>query len=265
MSAPGDPRGILYPTKLPTFHRGTVGAQLEDRVRWLWIPRWDLASGRVSRQKLLPFPASNLVIEPDGVSLVGPTTRASHRDLHGTGWAVGALLRPAGVASLCLDPQSIQDTQVRLDEPELHRAVVLAMRGDDHDVGRARASAILCAWADEHIAPPDAGACLANDMEDLIATDRTVVRVGDIARHFGTSTRSVQRLAQRYIGLSPLAVIRRYRLQEAAQRLREDRAVTIAQVAADLGYADHAHLSSDFRTVLGFTANSYRQDPDHGA
>ena len=34
--------------------------------------------------------------------------------------------------------------------------------------------------------------------------------------------------------------------------------VTIAQVAADLGYADHAHLTTDFRTVLGLTPNRYR-------
>jgi AraC-like DNA-binding protein len=29
-------------------------------------------------------------------------------------------------------------------------------------------------------------------------------------------------------------------------------------VAADLGYADHAHLTRDFRTVLGFTPSAYR-------
>lgn len=56
-------------------------------------------------------------------------------------------------------------------------------------------------------------------------------------------------------------MIRRYRLQEAAQRLRDDPAVTIAQVAADLGYADHAHLTTDFRTVLGLTPNRYRHTP----
>lgn len=58
-------------------------------------------------------------------------------------------------------------------------------------------------------------------------------------------------------------MIRRYRLQEAVQRLREDHSLTIAHVAADLGYADHAHLSADFRSVLGFTPNFYRYDPNH--
>ncbi|MGH3545506.1 MAG: helix-turn-helix domain-containing protein, partial [Mycobacteriales bacterium] len=67
-------------------------------------------------------------------------------------------------------------------------------------------------------------------------------------------------LTQRYVGLTPLAIIRRYRLQEAAQRLLEEPSITIAQVAADLGYADHAHLSADFRHVLGFSPNSYRRN-----
>ncbi|MDI9914412.1 helix-turn-helix domain-containing protein [Rhodococcus sp. IEGM 1379] len=262
MATLGDSRGILYPTKLPTFHREPADATLEGRIRWFWVPRWQLAPGRTVRQEVLPFPASNLVVEPDGVSLVGPSTGASYRDLRGSGWAVGALLRPAGLASFRVDPQTIQDLEVHIDAPDLHVAVMSAMGEGDHEVGRQRAIAAFSEWAAEHIAPDDESGRLANAMEDLIASDRTVVRIGDIAEHLGTSIRGVQRLAQRYVGLPPLAIIRRYRLQEAAQRLREDRTMTIAHVAADLGYADHAHLSADFRNVLGFTPNSYRQDPD---
>ena len=260
---PNDSRGILYPTKLPTFHREPADASLEGRIRWFWIPRWQLAPGRTVRQEVLPFPASNLVVEPGGVSLVGPSTGASHRDLSGSGWAVGALLRPAGLASLRADPQTIQNTEVQIAAPDLHEAVMSAMGEADHEVGRQRAIAAFSEWAAQHIAPDDESGRHANAMEDLIASDRTVIRVGDIAELLGTSVRGVQRLAQRYVGLPPLAIIRRYRLQEAAQRLREDPSVKIAQVAADLGYADHAHLSADFRNVLGFTPNSYRQTPDH--
>ncbi len=72
--------------------------------------------------------------------------------------------------------------------------------------------------------------------------------------------RAVQRLARRSIGLPPLAVIRRYRLQEAAQRLREDPELPIARVAAELGYADQAHLSTDFRRTLGRAPREYRHD-----
>lgn len=73
------------------------------------------------------------------------------------------------------------------------------------------------------------------------------------------STRALQRLAKQYIGLSPLRIIRRYRLQEAALRLREDPGLTVARVAAELGYADQSHLAADFRSTLGLSARDYRR------
>ena len=107
--------------------------------------------------------------------------------------------------------------------------------------------------------PTQAMALMANKMEDVVASDRSVLRVDQLARRLDLSIRSLQRLSERYIGLPPLAVIRRYRLQEAAQRLREDPSVTVAQVAAELDYADHAHLTADFRRVLGLSPSQYRQ------
>jgi len=65
---------------------------------------------RVSRQYLVAFPASNLVVEPHKVGLSGPSTRRSYRDLTGTGWAVGALLHPAAVPSFTGAPADLQDT-----------------------------------------------------------------------------------------------------------------------------------------------------------
>jgi AraC-like DNA-binding protein len=35
--------------------------------------------------------------------------------------------------------------------------------------------------------------------------------------------------------------------------------MNLAAVAADLGYTDHAHLANEFRSVLGLTLSTYRQ------
>ncbi|MDF1489885.1 helix-turn-helix domain-containing protein [Tessaracoccus caeni] len=259
MAELGDPRGVLYPARLPTFHRILAPAELADLIRWFWIPRWRLAPGRTSRQSLLPFPASNLVVERAGVTLSGPSTGASFRDLSGTGWAVGALLRPAGIASLRSDPGAIRDQEVPFDAPDLHRAICSAMEDDDEAAAREAAADAYAQWATRTLAAPDEGGLLANAMEDLISSDRTIVRVDQVAERLHLSVRAVQRLAQRYVGVAPLAMIRRYRLQEAAQRLRDDPTLTVARVAVDLGYADHAHLTSDFRRVLGLAPTSYRR------
>jgi AraC-like DNA-binding protein len=96
-------------------------------------------------------------------------------------------------------------------------------------------------------------------MAEVIDSDPTIRTVEDVAVRLRLSTRSLQRLAGRYIGLPPLAMIRRRRLQDAAERLRTDPDTTLATVAADLGYSDHAHLANEFRSVLGLTLGTYRK------
>ncbi|MCC9206241.1 AraC family transcriptional regulator [Arthrobacter sp. zg-Y769] len=258
-------RGLLYPARLPAFHRLLPPDALRDRLGWIWIPEWDLAPGKVSRQEILPFPALNLVVQEDGVSLSGPATRRSFRDLAGRGWAVGMLLRPAAVPVFTDDPGGLRDTEIPFHAPDLHAAVTAAMccgvgiNDDDGVHRREHAASIASAWLEARVPVPTAEAEAANRLEDLIRSDRELTRVDQAAEQLGVSVRTLQRLAHRFVGLPPLAMIRRYRLQEAAERLRENVGVSIADVAADLGYADHAHLANAFREVLGFTPSGYRR------
>lgn len=254
-----DSRGVLYPARLPTFRRIPAPEHLAHLVRWFWIPRWRLPAGRTSRQTVLSFPASNLVVEADAVTVSGPTTACNHQDLTGSGWAVGALLRPAGVAALGVAPAALRDRQEPFDAPELAAAVTAAMTDPDPVAADAAAAERFAEWLAAQPAPPST-ALAANTLEDRVAADRQITRVTELAEALHLSVRQLQRLAHTYIGLPPLAVIRRYRLQEAAQRLREEPATPIAEVAADLGYADQAHLAADFRTLLGIRAGEYRSD-----
>jgi AraC-like DNA-binding protein len=255
----GDWRGVLYPARIPTFHRMAPPETVAAWVRWLWIPEWHLAPGRISRQEIVAFPACNLVVEPDLVGLAGPTTRRSFRDLTGGGWAVGALLRPAAVPHLVEDPVAIRDAYLTLDLPALHAAVTAAMTSaEDGAVRRSRAVDAFAQWLDQYLPAPGSEALLANAMADLIDGDPSVQHTTEAAARLGISVRTLQRLARQYVGLSPAAMIRRRRLQEAAERLRREPNIDIAAVASDLGYADHAHLTTDFRNVLNFTPSAYR-------
>jgi AraC-like DNA-binding protein len=259
----GDWRGVLYPARMPSFHRLSPPETVAAWVRWFWIPEWHLAPGRVSRQEIIAFPACNLVVESDLVGLAGPTTRCSSRDLTGHGWAVGALLRPAAVPHLVEDPVAIRDAYRTLDLPDLHATVTAAMTSDDEeDVRRSRAVEAFAHWLEERMPAPGREALLANTMADLIDADPSVLQVEQAAARVGVSVRTLQRLARQYVGLPPAAMIRRRRLQEAAERLRREPGTDIAAVANDLGYADHAHLTTDFRNVLNFTPSAYRGTTD---
>ncbi|HYP73067.1 MAG TPA: helix-turn-helix transcriptional regulator, partial [Microbacterium sp.] len=115
----------------------------------------------------------------------------------------------------------------------------------------------------DRVGPVTSEGRLADAMADLLMgvpapTSPAILRVDDAAEHLRVSVRTLQRLAHRTVGLSPAAMIRRRRLQEAAQRVREDTDASLADIAAELGYADQAHLANDFRTVLGFSASQYR-------
>jgi AraC-like DNA-binding protein len=229
-------------------------------VRWFWIPEWQIPPGRSSRQHLINIPACNLVVEPNVVGLAGPTTRASYRDLTGTGWAVGALLRPAAVPFFTDDPAALRDAYQPVVLPTLHERVSRAMDGSsDRQTRHHRAVEAFTDWLTDAIPAPTREALLANSMAELIDTDPAVLTVEDAATHLHVSARTLQRLARRYVGLPPSTMIRRRRLQEAVERLRTDPDTSLATVAADLGYTDHSHLANEFRSVLGFTLSSYRQ------
>ncbi len=251
-------RGILYPARLPQFTRVPPGAAATDLVEWFWIPEWDIAPGRSSRQEVVAYPASNLVVEGGGVGLFGPTTRRSHRDLTGRGWAVGALLRPAAVGALATDAAALVDASVSIHAPELVRAVSEAMDDPDAPARHPRAVEAFSSWLARRVGGVGDEQRLANDMAALLMTDPEIVRVEEAAARLAISARTLQRLARRYVGLTPSAMIRRRRLQEAAQRVRDDPDADLAAIAAELGYADHAHLTNDFRSVLAFTPSSYR-------
>lgn len=250
-------RGILYPARLPQFHRLPPPAEVAELVAWFWIPEWDIEPGRSSRQEVVSYPALNLVVEPRSVTLSGATTRVSHRDLRGRGWAVGALLRPAAVAFLIDEPAALVDTETELDAPELLDAVGAAMAsGEGH---RERAVGSFSLWLAERTGALDDAAREPNALFDALMGEGAALTPDEAAMRLAVSARTLQRMTHRHIGLSPGAIIRR-RLQEAAQLVRDQPGADLARIAADLGYADHAHLTRDFQAVLGIAPRAYRAE-----
>lgn len=259
-------KGHLTPGRAASVERLPVPADLARFVRQFWIPEWDLPAGERAEQLVLGYPAGNLVVEPHGVRLYGPTSRASARILTGRGWAAGVLLRPAGSLMFTARPADLLDKEAVLDAPELHRSVSRAMAAEPAKPagpsGRtARAAGLLIEYLRTLAAGP-AGADLARDgavanrMVDLV-DDGDVRSVADLAARLNLSQRSVQRLASRYVGMSPVSLLRRRRLQDAAERVRAEPGTDLRTLAVELGFSDQAHLTREFRLVLGFTPRQY--------
>jgi transcriptional regulator GlxA family with amidase domain len=82
--------------------------------------------------------------------------------------------------------------------------------------------ALLAAALERAVDParaPAAGQVAA--IARIAETDRSVRRLAGLCRAAGTSQRTLQRMFLRYAGVSPTWVIRRYRLLEAAEAVRE--------------------------------------------
>lgn len=197
-------RGVLYPARLPQFHRLPAPAAVAELVAWFWIPEWDIEPGRSSRQEIVAYPALNLVVDAHEVTLSGATTRASHRDLRGVGWAIGALLRPAAVAVLVEDPSALVD-DVRVlgasaDIAGMREAVVAAMgSGEGH---RDRAVEAFARWLAQRAEPVPEACRQANALMDVLMGEEAALTPEEAATRLAVSVRTLQRMTHRHVGLA---------------------------------------------------------------
>jgi AraC-like DNA-binding protein len=86
------------------------------------------------------------------------------------------------------------------------------------------------------------------------------LRLTDLAAEVGWSRRHLAGQFQAETGLSPKAAARLIRFELACDRLRAPNRPALADVAADAGYADQAHLARDFRELAGSTATTWLRE-----
>ena len=240
--------------------RLAAGPAIVDLVRHVWVPRWRLPHGVVVDQGVLEYPSANLVIEADAAGLHGPSLGRGSQRLEGTGWAFGALLQPGIARLLVAGPmRRLSGGSVPIEELRVTDAATLVASvrasvaiGDD-----TVALASFEAWISAQGLVVDRDARLVRRVVELAERDRTILRAKDLAAASDLGLRSLQRLVREQLGLTPKWLIRRYRMQEAAALLAGPTPPPLAELAASLGFSDQAHLSREFRTVIGEAPRRY--------
>jgi AraC-like DNA-binding protein len=251
--------GILG-TRDVDFHldRAPVSADLADLVERHWLVRWQLSEGRRASVTLLPHPCVNLVFDCGQVAIAGVGRERFTYQYSGEGRVFGVKFRPGAFLPFLGGPVSQLTDQTW---------PLAALWGAD-DAHRLATELATCAHLDDLVAvaerhlrahwpQPDPEVAGVGRIVHALLHDRSVSRVDDVSARFGLSARSLQRLFQRYVGVSPKWVLQRYRLHEAAARLAEGTAGTWAEVAVELGYFDQSHFIRDFTRAVGMTPVAY--------
>ncbi|MFJ4366227.1 DUF6597 domain-containing transcriptional factor [Streptomyces chartreusis] len=268
MEAPRhDTRGIVDPSGLlrrVRFRRHEPAEPLRRYVEWYWLIDWDLPEPYASH--VVPHPAVNLTFQwdedegPPYAEVTGVALGMYTRKLTGRGRVCGVKFRPGGFRPYAPDAPVSRWTGRALPAGEVFPGATAdtartIVTGADDPARVAALDAFLLALP----RTPDPQADLAIGLVRRIRADRTVLRVGDFAQAQGLSVRALQRLFSTHVGVSPKWCILRYRIHEALELAGTRTDVDWAALAADLGYADQAHLIRDFTATVGVPPTAYAQ------
>jgi AraC-like DNA-binding protein len=232
-------------------------ADLAAFVDFFWVVRWDLRGEPPHEQAILPHPNVNLAFESSGAAVFGVDRTIFTRRLTGAGKALGVRFRPGGFRPFYSAPIFTLNDRVvpaqGIFGPAADRAgeAVLAAGSDD---AMTEIAAGLLRGASPR---PDPVIGQVAGAVARITANPGLHRVAQLADVCGIPERRLQRLFAEYVGVSPKWVMRRARLHEAALRADAGEVVNWAALAADLGYADQAHLTRDFTATLGVPPSRY--------
>lgn len=218
---------------------------------FLWTVRWDLPRGASYRQEVLSFPCVNLAIEDDRYRVHGPGTARFVARLKGSGWVTGVRFTPAGFSAFSRRPmRSLVDRAIEAQK-------VMGIEPPPVPSSPNEAGDALVSYLRRCGITVTSTMRLVDRLVALVQSTPDITRVESLAKEAGMSVRSLHRLFERSVGVSSKWMVRRARVQDAAERVARGERVDWVGVALQLGYHDQSHLIRDFRAQIGQTPAAY--------
>jgi AraC-like DNA-binding protein len=231
-------------------------AALRPAVVCLWSAQ--VTHGRADRETVvLPDACSDLIWQQGrGAFVAGPDTGpAPARMLAGT-VVFGIRFRPAaGGPVLGIPLDELRDQ--RIDVADLGKDLPERLTGTLEPELAVRLMLETAAGLVADQAPDDAVASAATLLRDPRA------RVEDVAAEVGLSMRQLRRRCQAAAGYGPKTLQRILRFHRFVRQM-DGGAADLAAVAADVGYADQAHLTRECARLAGVTPATLVKARDAG-
>ena len=233
-----DITGYAYPGEPPALHRGlpsqylTLVITLDEPIGIAW-------------------PGSP--VATFGTVVGGLHSTAVHIGQSPNRSGIQLALRPAAARALLgLPPGELASTVVELDDVLGNPARIFSdqLRQAPNWVKRFDLveKLLLEHWADEPT--PETRAELGWAWRRLRET-AGAVGVEDLATEIGWSRRHLTDQFTNEYGLGPKVAARVMRFEQAVGRLKRDPRAKLADLSADLGYADQAHLTREWNAIAG--------------
>jgi AraC-like DNA-binding protein len=262
------PRGVLnrkHSENRYQLFRYPSAEDLQFFVECYWVVHWDLRGQSPHQQENLPHPCVHIVASGGQCEIFGVVEKKFSRVLENQGRIFGVKFRPGAFYPFVKRPIS----------EFTNRVVSIASVFDA--AGATFGKAILSAENDSRLVTiadeflrgqqpqRNENIVTVGKVIDRVVSDREIKRVDDLLRVFNVKKRTLQRIFNKYVGVSPKWVIQRYRLHEALAKLEQGTPVNWTILALDLGYSDQAHFINDFKRLVGKSPAKYTRNPERGS
>ncbi len=238
------------------LERFEASQPLRSFIEHYWCVTWERQPKTL--RETVPHPAVHMVFERNHSRVHGIHLKRFSRWIEGSGRVLGVKFRPGGfrlfyrqdmrfLTNTITTPEAVFGqtiNQLESEVVELETAELAFQRIDSFlDQLRPEATREME---------------LVNQVVQTILTDPNLLRVDLVAEQFGLSIRKLQRLFLNYVGVSPKWVVQRFRLIEAAERMRGVAVpLDFTRLALELGYSDQSHFIRDFKVMVGMTPAKY--------
>ncbi len=227
--------------------------ELQPWIAHIWWVGWSLEQAHTVQT--LPHPAVHWTLETEGW-ITGPSTAPFTRTLRGQGQVLGIKFRPAGFRDwLGGSVHGLRDRRVVASRVLGALAEAATERCQSAGSPRKRSAQLQDLLLDsrpEH-SPQTAQ---VHRWVAWMQQDPGLLRVEQLSKRAGLGVRGIQRRFKEWAGVSPKWVLRRLRMLSAVEAIKAG-PVDLSTLAQELGYADHAHFSRDFKVTVGTAPSTF--------
>ena len=260
---------VWYPTAMPqltNYREFSPGPFLAGSVECFWGGTMPTAPRTPSFHRVLPDGCMDLLFDfmatgSQRASVIGTMTRALTVATSGPVDLLGVRFRPGGFFGFfALDATELTDARVdltnfwgQLAQEAWHRL------GEATSASRIEIlQEVLSARMNGRIhTDPFIHHCVAR-----IETACGSLRIGDLAKSTGLSTRQLERKFAQRLGISPKTFARVVRFKGLEEATARRDPPDWARLAGDFGFADQSHLVREFKAFSGLTPTDYMAATD---